>query len=57
MWAPNERSMAYVFHHQIANDDQLDVEEYAMPEVELQSSGGKVEVTSVDNSALKPMQM
>ena len=49
--------MAYVFHHQIANDDQLDVEEYAMPEVELQSSGGKVEVTSVDNSALKPMQM
>lgn len=33
------------------------MEEYTMPEVELQTTGGKVEVTSVDDSALKPMKM
>lgn len=57
LWAPNDRSVAYAFHHQIATDEKVDMEEYAMPEVELQTTGGKVEVTSVDDSALKPMKM
>lgn len=57
LWAPNERSTAYAFHQQIATDEKVDVEEYAMPEVELQTTGGKVEVKSVDESVLKPMQM
>ena len=57
MWAPDDRSVAYAFHQQIATDEKTDTEEYAMPEVELQTSGGKVEVTSVNDPVLKPMKM
>ena len=57
MWAPDDRSVAYAFHQQIATDEKTDTEEYARPEVELQTSGGKVEVTSVNDTVLKPMKM
>ena len=56
---PNDRSVAYASHLQVATDERHDAEEYAMPEVELQSkAGGKVEVASIDESrSLKPMSM
>lgn len=59
MWSPNDRSIAYASHLQVATEDQQDTEEYAMPEVELQSTpGGVVEVASIDESrSLKPMSM
>ncbi|KAM7456461.1 hypothetical protein BLSTO_02781 [Blastocystis sp. subtype 1] len=36
LWMPNDRSVAYASHLQVATDERHDAEEYAMPEVELQ---------------------
>ena len=61
MWAPNDRSLAYAYHVQVATDEHGDEEMAYMQDVGLQTESGnvRVEVSPIDLSqtGLKPMKM
>lgn len=61
MWAPNERSLAYAYHVQVATDEHPDAEVVSMQDGMLQSAdeGEGVKVETVEGGAenLKPMNM
>lgn len=62
LWAPNEHSLAYAYHMQVATDEQEgEGESVIMPENELQpvANHGNVQISPVDLSGdrLKPMKM
>ena len=60
LWAPNERSLAYAYHVQVATDERPETEVMSMQDGELQSSNPNEHVTveTVDTTdTLKPMKM
>lgn len=60
LWAPNERSLAYAYHVQVATEERPDGEVVSMQDGELQPSNPSEHVTveTVDTTdTLKPMKM
>ena len=61
LWAPNDRSLAYAYHVQVATDEHCNEEMEYMQDDDLQSDSGNVhvEVSPIDlsQSGLKPMKM
>ena len=60
MWAPNEHSLAYTYHIQVATDENSSENGISLQDGELQpvENNESVQVTTVEiDKGLKPMDM
>ena len=60
MWAPNEHSLAYTYHIQVATDENSSENGISLQDGELQpvENNESVQVTTVEiDKGLKPMEM
>ena len=60
MWAPNEHSLAYTYHIQVATDENSSENSISLQDGELQpvENNESVQVTTVEiDKGLKPMNM
>ena len=60
MWAPNEHSLAYAYHVQVATDENSSENGISLQDGELQpvENDASVQVTTVEiDKGLKPMEM